>query len=105
VSTRQLRGRMPGSETAPHTTKNGCACSVADQDPADNGPSPFRLLLNRQEIAEATNVSLSVVDRWVAAGYLAPVELPLLTRRKLFRRDDVLRFIANPEAGHEQQSA
>jgi hypothetical protein len=51
--------------------------------------------MNMGEIAEASNVSLSVVRRWVAAGYLKPVELPLLTRRKLFRVDDVRAFVAS----------
>ena len=105
MSTRQKRGRMPGSETAPHTTKHGCPRSVADPNPADNGPSPFRLLMNMPEIAEASHVSLSVVRRWVSAGYLKPVELPLLTRRKLFRRDDVLTFVAScPTAVDDGQS-
>jgi excisionase family DNA binding protein len=61
----------------------------------DNGPSPFRLLLDMQEVAEACNVSLSTVRRWVSSGYLRPVDLPNLSRRKLFRRDAVLAFIAS----------
>jgi len=95
VSRQSKRGPALGGRRAPTPHASGCACSVADPDPADNGPSPYRLLMNMAEIAEANNVSLSIVRRWVAAGYLKPVDLPLLTRRKLFRRDDVLTFVAS----------
>lgn len=33
--------------------------------------------------------------RRATAGHLKPVDLPLLTGRKLFRRDDVLAFVAS----------
>lgn len=105
MSRRSKRGPALAGRGAPTPQASGCACSVAEGDTADNGPSPYRLLMNMGEIAEASHVSLSVVRRWVSAGYLKPVELPLLTRRKLFRRDDVLTFVAScPTAVDDGQS-
>jgi len=85
------------TETTGSTTTSDCRCCHGS-GPIRAGltcPSCWHWLMNMGEIAEANNVSLSIVRRWVSAGYLKPVELPLLTRRKLFRRDDVLAFVAS----------
>lgn len=107
MSRRNRRGPTLAGRGAPHT--QGCVSTVTDEAPPGNGPASSehgclrdRLLFSMDEVAELTGVSLPVVRRWVAAGYLVPVQLPLLTRRRLFHRDAVLTFIANPEAGHER---
>jgi len=85
------------TEPSVSTTTSDCpCCQGSGQIRAGlTCPSCWHWLMNMGEIAEANNVSLSIVRRWVSAGYLKPVELPLLTRRKLFRRDDVLAFVAS----------
>ena len=96
------------TETTASATTSDCRCCHGS-DPIRAGltcPSCWHWLMNMGEIAEANNVSLSIVRRWVSAGYLKPVELPLLTRRKLFRRDDVLAFVAScPTAVDDGQRA
>ena len=96
------------TEPSVSTTTSDCpCCQGSGQIRAGlTGPSCWHWLMNMGEIAEASNVSLSIVRRWVSAGYLKPVELPLLTRRKLFRRDDVLAFVAScPTAVDDGQRA
>ena len=52
-----------------------------------------RFLLSQADIAEMCGVSLPIVRRWVAAGKLISVRLPLCQRRKLYRVEDVARFV------------
>lgn len=103
MTRRSKRGPALAGRGAPHT--QGCACTVPDEEPPGNGPAGAeqgclrdRLLFNMDEIAGLTGVSLPVVRRWVAAGYLVPAQLPLLSRRRLFHRAAVLAFVASCEA-------
>jgi excisionase family DNA binding protein len=73
---------------------------------APSVPVVDRFLLDEPEIAELCGVSRNTVREWVASGLLESVELPRARgtgrrkRRVLYRRDDVLAFVASlPSAG------
>lgn len=67
---------------------------------APHVPIPEKLLLDEPEIAELCGTSRNTVREWSARGLIRPVELPVNRegqpkRRVLYRRADVLAFVAS----------
>jgi excisionase family DNA binding protein len=78
--------------------------TVAPRTPARNEPAAPpdpHLLLDEVEIAELLGVSRPTVRAWAAAGLIRAVALPNGMRRKLYRREDVEKWVASlPADGH-----
>ena len=56
------------------------------------------LLLDEPEAATICGVSRPTFRTWVQAGYLQRVRLPFGIKRNLFKRSDLLAFVASLEA-------
>ena len=71
--------------------------TVANGSTAGNArvPADEVLLFDGPEAAQVLGVSYPTFRRWVAKGYIVPVEVPDGMRRTLFHRREVERFAAS----------